>query len=74
MKINGKIEVKGYMTIADLDAGDVFVFLDENDLMMYGTNDCYDFIVELSTGIVTETDYDNPRPIRKIKATVVVED
>lgn len=74
MKIVGNVEIKGYMTIADLDVGDVFAFLDDDSPMMYGGNDSDEFIIDLETGNVIETDYDNNRPIRKIKASLVVED
>lgn len=75
MEIKGKLEVKGYMTIQDLDMGDEFCFLTEDRPMMLGSDGrgC-DFIIDLSDGHVTEIDGYDERPIRRIKATVYVED
>jgi hypothetical protein len=75
MEIKGKLEVKGYMTIQDLDMGDEFCFLTEDRPMMLGSDGrgC-DFIIDLCDGHVTEVDGYDERPIRRIKATVYVED
>lgn len=70
MKIEGKIEVKGYLRICDLRPGEVFTFEDETNLCMVTDDDVF---VLLETG---ETFYENDhddRPIRRINAKIVIE-
>ena len=39
MQINGTVEVKGFLTIEDLDYGDTFAFCDDNILYLLGVNE-----------------------------------
>ena len=76
MKINGKIEVKGFTRVEDLDEGDVFIFLDESDPYIVGidenNNDTY--AINLRNGIVTEVYEANwsDRPIEVLNAELVI--
>ena len=38
MEIKGKVEVQDFTRICDLETGAVFVFCDENELMLKGYN------------------------------------
>ena len=76
MEIVGKIEVKGFLRVTDLDDGDVFTFLDNNEPLMFTSGNCYDFIINLKTGELIE--YDNiiysGKPVRRLKSKLVIED
>ena len=75
MEIVGKIEVKGFLTCNDLDNGDVFTFLDDNVPYMLCSNDYADYIVSLSDGNIEELDNVlTDRPIRRLKAKLIIED
>lgn len=76
MEIIGKIEVKGFLRVRDLDDGDVFTFLDDNEPYMYGGSDYDDFIINLSTGtVISDSDAEfSDRPIRRLKAKLIIED
>ena len=75
MEIIGKIEVKGFLRCEDLEDGEVFAFLDDDEPCMLCTDNYDRFIVNLKTG---ETEgYINDfsdRPIRKLKAKLIIED
>lgn len=76
MEIIGKIKVEGFLRVRDLDDGDVFTFLDDNEPYMYGGNNYDDFIINLSTGTV-QSDSNAEflvRPIRRLKAKLIIED
>ena len=75
MEIVGKIEVKGFLTCNDLDNGEVFTFLDDNVPYMLCSNDYADCIVSLSNGNIEELDNVlTDRPVRRLKAKLVIED
>ena len=76
MEIIGKIEVKGFLKCNDLDNGDVFTFLDNNEPLMFTRGNCYDFIINLKTGELIEDDdiVYSDKPVRKLKAKLVIED
>ena len=75
MEIIGKIEVKGFLTVSDLYNGDVFTFLDDNVPYILCSNDYADYIVSLACGNIEELDSIlTDRPIRRIKAKLVIED
>ena len=77
MEIKGKLEVKGFIRICDLEDGAVFVFCDENEPMLKGYNDegtTY-YAIRLADGAVFDV-YDEDwydRPVRQIKAVLTVE-
>lgn len=78
MKIVGEIEVNGFMIIKNLDDGDVFIFLDEGNPYMVGTDEYSGdtYVINLKTGIVTNIDETEQwwadRPIEKLNAELVV--
>jgi hypothetical protein len=76
MEIIGRIEIKGFLRVQDLEDGEVFAYLDDNKPFMYGRGEYDDFIINLSTGEVTN-DSDailSDRPIRILKAKLLIED
>lgn len=76
MEVIGNIEAKGFVKVQDLNAGEVFTFLDDNEPLMFVGN-CYaDCIINLRTGDMIE-DEDilySDRPIRRLKAKLIIED
>ena len=76
MEIIGKIEVKGFLFCGDLEDGDVFTFLDNNEPLMFTSGNCYDFIINLKTGELIEDDdiIYSGKPVRRLKAKLVIED
>ena len=75
MEIKGKVEVQGYTRICDLDDGEVFVFCDENEPMLKGSDDNDNtYAIRLNDGevfdIYEKEWYD--RPVRQIKAILTV--
>ena len=76
MKIVGKVETKGFMRVTDLDDGDVFFFLEENDPYIVGVDERNDdtYVINLKDGVVTNLNeamwYD--RPIEKLNAELVI--
>ena len=75
MEIIGKIDIKGFLRCEDLEDGEVFTFLDDDEPCMLCSN-CYDrFIVNLKTGEIERDISDfSERPIRRIKAKLIIED
>ena len=76
MEIKGEIKVKGFLSIEDLQYGDIFTFLDENTPYILSTSPyCDDLVVNLYNGEGEEVDDEiGKRPIRRLKATLFVED
>lgn len=75
MEIIGKIEVKGFLRVNDLEDGDVFTFLDDNKPCMLCSNNYDVFIVNLDSGDIEGNIDDFPeRPVRRLKAKLVIED
>lgn len=76
MEIIGKIEVKGFLRVQDLEDGEVFAYLDDNEPLMISRSDRYDYVINLKTGEVTEDDdaIYSDRPIRRLKAKLIIED
>lgn len=76
MEIKGNMEVQGFTRIEDLEDGTVFVFLDENELMLKGSdiNDNI-YAIRLSDGWVFNAYEGNryDRPVRQIKAVLTIE-
>lgn len=75
MQINGNIEIKGFLTIEDLDYGDTFAFDDDNTLYLLGVNELdYPCVIDLENGKILDAD-DNKmmnRPIHRINAKVII--
>ena len=75
MQINGTVEVKGFLTIEDLDYGDTFAFCDSNILYLLGVNELdYPCVINLENGKILDAE-DNKmmnRPIHRINAKVVI--
>ena len=75
MEIIGNIETKGFLRCVDLDDGEVFTFLDDDKPYMICSDNCNSFIINLDTGDIEGDVYDFPeRPIRKLKAKLIIED
>lgn len=75
MEIIGKIEVKGFLRVQDLEDGEIFAYLDDNEPLMV-SHGRYDYIINLKTGEVTDDDeiFCSDRPIRRLKAKLLIED
>ena len=76
MEIIGKIDINGFLRVEDLENGEVFAYLDDNEPFMFIRGDSCDYIINLKTNEITE-DEDiifSERPIRRIKAKLIIED
>ena len=76
MEIIGNIEIKGFLRVEDLESGEIFAYLDDDEPFMFICGDNCDYIINLKTNEITE-DEDiifSDRPIRKLKAKLVIED
>ena len=75
MEIIGKVEVKGYLSCGDLDNGEVFTFLDDNKPCMLCADNYDTYIVDLDSGAIEGVICDfSERPIRRLKAKLIIED
>ena len=74
MEIIGKIEIKGFLRWEDLEDGEVFTFLDDSKPYMLCSTDYDSFIINLDTGRVEDAEDFSERPIRKLKAKLIIED
>lgn len=76
MEIKGEIKVKGFLRIEDLQYGDIFTFLDDNTPYILSSSPYHDDLVtNLYNGEGEEVDDElGKRPIRRLKATLFVED
>ena len=75
MEIIGKIEVKGFLSCRDLEDGEVFTFLDDREPFMLCSDDYETYIINLDTGNIEGVIYDfSERPVRRLKAKLVIED
>lgn len=74
MEIIGNVDIKGFLRCEDLDRGEVFTFLDDNEPCML-CQDSYDtYIVDLATGLIEGTIQDfSERPVRRLKAKLIIE-
>ena len=74
MEIIGNVDIKGFLKCEDLERGEVFTFLDDNQPCML-CQDSYDtYIVDLATGLIEGTIQDfSERPVRRLKAKLVIE-
>lgn len=75
MEIIGKVEVKGYLSCEDLDNGEVFTFLDDNEPCMLCADNYDTYIVDLDSGAIEGVICDfSERPVRRLKAKLIIED
>lgn len=75
MEIIGKIEIKGFLRCRDLDDGDVFTFLDSYVPYMVVSNEYDTYIINLRDGYIEEGDDSiEERPVRRLKAKLIIED
>ena len=76
MEIIGKIEIKGFLRCEDLENGEVFTFLDDNEPYMLCSDNYYDnYVVNLETGDIEGCISDfSDRPVRRLKAKLIIED
>lgn len=75
MEIIGKIDIKGFLRCEDLEDGEVFTFLDDDEPCMLGSDNYDRFIINLKTGDIERDISDfSERPIRRIKAKLIIED
>lgn len=71
MKVEGKIEVNGFLRICDLYPGEAFAFEDnESNLFMVTDSEVF---IHLETGrALYESDHED-RPVKRINAKIVIE-
>lgn len=75
MKIIGNVDIKGFLRCEDLECGEVFTFLDDNRPYMLCQDNYDTYIVDLDTGDIEGTMEDfSERPVRRLKAKLVIED
>lgn len=75
MEIIGKIDIIGFLRVEDLEVGEVFTFLDDNRPCILCADNCDSYVVELETGDIEGYISDfSDRPIRRLKAKLIIED
>ena len=76
MEIIGNIKVNGFLRVKDLANGEIFAYLDGNEPFMFICGDNCDYIINLKTNEITEDEgiFFSDRPIRKLKAKLIIED
>ena len=72
LEIRNKVAIKGFLRIEDLDAGDLFAFLDGEDIYMKTVFDYW--FVDLETGDAFDGDKAefSDRPVRTLKAELTI--
>ena len=74
MEIIGNVDIKGFLRCEDLERGEVFTFLDDNQPCMLCVDSYDTYIVNLATGDIEGTMEDfSERPVRRLKAKLVIE-
>ena len=73
MKIEGNVNVNGYLRIFDLHQGDAFAFENDSENLFMAIDDT-DYYVNLETGEVFNSYNSEDKPIKKIRAKIVIED
>lgn len=75
MEIIGKVDIIGFLRCEDLEVGEVFTFLDDDRPCMLCADNCDNYVVELETGDIEGYISDfSDRPIRRLKAKLIIED
>ena len=72
MVVEGKIKVNGYLRMCDLCYGEAFAFEDDSRNLFMITDE--DFFVHLETGEIIDFSQYEDRPVKRIKAKIVIED
>ena len=72
MVVEGKIKVNGYLKMCDLCYGEAFAFEDDSRNLFMITDE--DFFVHLETGETFNSSPHEDRPVKRIKAKIVIED
>ena len=72
LEIRNKVAIKGFLRIEDLDAGDLFAFLDGEDIYMKTDFDYW--FVDLATGEAFDGDKAefSDRPVRTLNAELTI--
>ena len=74
MEIIGNVDIKGFLRCEDLERGEVFTFLDDNQPCMLCVDSYDTYIVDLATGLIEGTMQDfSERPVRRLKAKLIIE-
>ena len=71
MKIDGKIKINGFLRICDLHSGESFAFEDDSENLFMTTDS--DLIIQLESGEVFANYEYQDKPIKRIKAKIVIE-
>ena len=75
MEIIGKVNIKGFLRCEDLECGEVFTFLDNNRPCMLCADNYDTYIIDLDTGDIEGVIPDFlKKPVRRLKAKLVIED
>lgn len=72
LEIKNKVAIKGFLRIEDLDAGDLFAFLDGEDIFMKTDFDYW--FIGLATGEAFDGDKPefSDRPVRTLNAELII--
>lgn len=72
LEIKNKVAIKGFLRIEDLDDGDLFAFLDGEDIYMKTDYDYW--FVDLATGKAYDGDTSkfSDRPVRTLNAELII--
>ena len=74
MEIIGNINIKGFLRCEDLECGEVFTFLDNNEPCMLCQDNYDTYVVDLATGAIEGFIQDFlERPVRRLKAKLIIE-
>ena len=74
MEIIGNVDIKGFLRCEDLERGEVFTFLDDNQPCMLCVDSYDTYIVDLNTGLIEGVIQDfSERPVRRLKAKLIIE-
>ena len=71
MVVEGKIKINGYLRIRDLCCGEAFAFEDDSRNLFMRTDG--DFFVHLETGQTFDSSQHEDKPVKRIKAKIVIE-
>lgn len=69
MYINGEIKINGYTTVADIDEGECFHYVDD-DIIYMKTDDC-ESIVRMCDGSICISEEDRPVRIIDVELNIL---
>ena len=72
MVVEGKVKVNGYLRMCDLCYGEAFAFEDDSRNLFMITDG--DFFVHLETGQTFDSSQHEDKPVKRVKAKIVIED